>query len=138
MQSPDKWIRKYFDTTLSNMVVNNLSVPVYDYRAKNSAPNQYVLLSTQRKDENHNTKCYIGYECEILLDIVTIFQTTGNTGSRLLADDIESEILTRTNNISIENFTLISAKKTFPNDLVLTTDTEIIFRKFIRFNLKIK
>lgn len=32
MRTPDKWIRKYFATTLNNLVVSGKTIPIADFR----------------------------------------------------------------------------------------------------------
>lgn len=135
--NPDKYIRKYFYDTLNNMVVNGKTIPIYDFRIPNDG-NAYVLMTSASKDEDLSYKCGMIWECRLLLDIVTIYPSSANTGSRLLADDIQEKIIQLTQNISVNNFEVVKVERSYPDDLNLTTETQNIFRKFIRFNIKLK
>ncbi|AQW91329.1 hypothetical protein [Elizabethkingia anophelis] len=135
MKNADKWIRKYFVDTLNNMVVNGKTITIHDMRVPENK-DAYILMTTQSKQENNEVKCGLRYDCQITLDVVTIYNNIA--GSRLLADDIMEEVMKRTQSILIQNFQTLTVEKDFPADISTITSTQSIFRKLIIFNLKIR
>jgi len=135
MRNPDSWIRKYFAETLNNITVSGKTIPIYDYRAKGN-DNAYILMTTQSKEEDYSVKCGMNWNCEITLDVVTIYP--GNVGSRKLADDISEAIVNLTDNINVEHFSLVKVSREYPADLSVNTGEQSIFRKIIKYNLKLK
>ncbi len=135
MFEPSKYIRKYFVSALSNMVVNGKAVKVYDSHTPNN-DDVLIILSTQTGSNDWQTKCKVDKNRTIEIQIITRF--AGNSGSRVLADDICEEIQNRTQNIQIENFTVNDWSISFPNEFYTTNSTETIFRKIINYNLNIQ
>lgn len=134
MKNPDKWIRKYFYQTLSNMVVNGIPVKLYD----TTTPNKdiaMIILSTQSGLDQQNNKCSVDKMRDINIDVITRY--AGNVGSRALLDDIIEEILQRTGKITIEHFIVQYYNKSYPLDLDQSTSTETIYRKIIKYSLKL-
>jgi hypothetical protein len=130
--SPNKHIRKaIFD------IVNPL-YPCFDFQITgNKNPQEYVLMTSQSTQIDKATKCNYRWECSLLLDIVTIYKGSGNTGSRVKGDDIQSEIYELIKNIEIPNYIVINRTFAFPDSLSLKTPTENVFRNFIRVELLI-
>ena len=85
--NPNKYIRKaIFD------IVNPL-YPCFDMQITgNKNPQEYVLMTSQSTQIDKATKCNYRWECSLLLDIVTIYKGSGNTGSRAKGDDMEGAI----------------------------------------------
>ena len=136
--SPDKHIRKAIFDKINNIVVSGKTIPCYDSRATN-APSNYVLLTAQTKEVLKETKCDYEWETSTLIEIYTKVSSSGNTGSRLLLNDIEQAIYTLLNpKLTVSGFTNITQNITFENSLETITDTEIIFRSFLRLNLTLK
>ncbi|MCT3835880.1 hypothetical protein HZQ49_18675 [Elizabethkingia anophelis] len=117
------------------MSVNGKTISIHDYRIPDNK-DVYILMTTQSKQENNEVKCGLRYDCQITLDVVTIYNNIA--GSRLLADDIMEEIMKRTQSILIQNFQTLTVEKDFPADISTITSTQSIFRKLIIFNLKIR
>ena len=134
MRTPDKWIRKYFSESLSNLVVNGKDIPISDFRLPLNS-DAYILMTTQDKTHDQETKCNKVWNFSQTLDIVTIY--TGNVGSRVLCDDIQEVVLNVCNAIQVEHFTVQSFNYTFAPDLSSQTSTQTIFRKIIIFNIKL-
>ena len=135
MRTPDKWIRKYFSESLSNLVVNGKNIPISDFRLPLNS-DAYILMTTQDKTHDQETKCNKVWNFSQTLDIVTTY--TGNAGSRVLCDDIHEKVLNVCNNIQVEHFTVQSPLDyTFAPDLSSQTSTQTIFRKIIIFNIKL-
>lgn len=134
MKNPDKWIRKYFYQTLSNMVVSGNSVKIYDTTTPNN-DNVLIVLSTQSGSDQHNNKCSVDKMRDINIDVITRYK--GNVGSRALLDDIIEEILQRTEKIKVENFIVQFYNVSYPLDLNQSTSTETIYRKIIKYSLKL-
>ena len=135
MRTPDKWIRKYFSEALSNLVVNGKNIPISDFRLPLNS-DAYILMTTQDKTHDQETKCNKVWNFQQTLDIVTVYP--GNTGSRLLCDDIHEAVINACNTITVENFTVLDKGYEFAPDLSSQTSTQTIFRKIIIFNIKLK
>ena len=140
-QLPDKYIRKAIFNAVNNIVVDTLTIPAYDSRVSgNVIPQHFILMTTQTNQVNQMTKCGDVWESSILLDIVTTYDGSGNTGSRLLADNILDAVRNATNNLVLDVASgLVVQKQTqdFPNDIVTITENENIFRKLMRIELTI-
>ena len=136
--NPDKHIRKAIFDKINNIVVFGKTIPCYDSRATNS-PSNYVLLTAQSKNVLKQNKCDYEWETSTLIEIYTKVTSSGNTGSRVLLNDIEQAIYTFLNpKLTVLGFTNITQNITFENSLETITDTEIIFRSFLRLNLTLK
>lgn len=137
-QNPSKYIRKAIYNAINNITVNGLQIPCYDTRVKvGDNPMYYVLMTTQSKDVIKATKCEYRWSATLLLDIVTIYNTSGNTGSRLLADDIENAIRNATQNLTIEGFTVVTMNMDFPPNLDNINEHHIVYRNFIRYTYEL-
>ena len=140
---PDKYVRKAVWTLLggaSGITVNTKNVKAYDSRITGSTiPSQYILMTTQTNQVSEAVKCGDRWHSSILLDIVTRYTSTGNTGSRLLADDIAEAVrnLLETDLTLEGGLNVINQKLDLPNDMSSVTENENVFRKFIRIELKI-
>ncbi len=134
MKNPDKWIRKYFYEALSNMVVSGVPVKIYDTTTPNN-DNVLIVLSTQSGSDQHNNKCSVDKMRDINIDVITRYK--GNVGSRALLDDIIEEILQRTHKITVENFIVQYYNISYPLDFNQSTTSETIFRKIIKYSLKL-
>lgn len=136
--NPNKWIRKAISTALNGMIVNALAIPTYDTRVPiGQNPNYYVLMTSQNKDQSKQNKCEDFWTADILLDIVTKYQASGNTGSRVLVDDIEDEIRNRTKVLIVENFDVIF-QNVDSSGLDNINNTSIVFRNLYRISLTLK
>ena len=136
--NPDKFIRKAISDNINNIVVSGKTIPCYDSRATN-APSNYVLLTAQTKEVLKETKCDYEWETSTLIEIYTKVSSSGNTGSRVLLNDIEQAIYTLLlPKLTVQGFTNITQNITFENSLETITDTEIIFRSFLRLNITLK
>ena len=136
--NPNKWIRKAIYTAINNMVVNGLTIPCYDTRVKpNENPNYYVLMTSQSKRRLNTNKCEEFWEADILLDIVTIYPAQGNTGSRLLVDDIEDKVRQLTNVLQVDNFTVLF-QNIDQTGLDNINDNTIVYRNLYRIILTLK
>ena len=132
---PDKYIRKALYT-----LITSLNVPVFDYRVAGSElPNKYVLLSTQVNEVDRTTKCGYKWVSSILLDIVTRYQSAGNTGSRLETDELTEDIrFLLQDKLELEGgLDVLIQRLDFPSDIVSSYNNSNVFRKFIRVNLLI-
>ena len=133
--NPDKFIRKAISDNINNIVVSGKTIPCYDSRGTN-APSNYVLLTSQTKEVDKATKCGYRWETMLLIEIFTKVTSSGNTGSRVFLNDIESAIMTLLNpTISISGFQTLTQNISYENQLETISDTEIIMRSFLRLNL---
>lgn len=140
-QLPDKYIRKAVFDAVNNLVVDTLTIPAYDSRVTgNVIPQHFILMTTQTNQVNQMTKCGDVWESSILIDIVTTYDGSGNTGSRLLSDNILDAVRNATNNLVLDVASGLVVQKQiqdFPNDIVTITENENIFRKLMRLELTI-
>lgn len=134
MRTPDKWIRKYFSQTLAGLTVSGKLIPISDFRLPANS-DAYILMTTIDKSNPQEVKCHKTWNVAINLDVNTVYP--GNTGSRVLADDIHEAVLNACNNIQVENFTVQHSWFDFAPDLSSITSTQSHFRKIIIFNLKL-
>ena len=133
--NPDKFIRKAISDNINNIVVSGKIIPCYDSRATN-APSNYVLLTSQTKEVDKATKCGYRWETMLLIEIFTKVSSSGNTGSRVLLNDIEQAIYTLLlPKLTVAGFENLTQNITFENSLDTPTDTELISRSFLRLNL---
>lgn len=141
MTLPDKHIRKAIYDAINGTVVDGKTINVFDYRVTGSTlPQHYILLSTQTGIARDKTKCGTEWESTILLDVVTRYFGAGNTGSRLLADNIVNAILPSLEALQLDvasGLKIYWRRFDFPNDISTVTENENIFRKLIRLELYI-
>jgi len=138
---PDKYIRKAVYDAINNMAIDGKYIKCYDYRMTGSNYNNYILMTTQSNTVDKRTKCGYDWESSILIEIYTRYKLTGNTGSRLEADNILDKARELTNELILDvesNLEIITQRQSFPNDLITETDTEIIIRKFMRIEFLIE
>lgn len=138
---PDKWIRKAVYNAVNNIVVDSLTIPCYDGRVVgNIIPDHFILLSTQTSQTNQIIKSERSWESSILIDIVTTYKSSGNPGSRILADNILDAVRNATNNLVLDascGLVIQMQTQDFPNDIITVSGNENIFRKLMRIELTI-
>lgn len=137
---PDKWVRKAVYDAVDGVIVDTNTINCYDSRVTASTETNYILLSTQSNEVNDANKCEYVWESQILIEVFTRASLSGNTGSRLLADNIADSVRNLTKDLKLDaasNLTIIRQKQSFPSDLVAETDSDIIYRKFIRIEFLI-
>lgn len=138
--NPDKHIRKaVFDLT-NNIVVNSKIIKTFDSRVTgNTNLTEYILMTAQDKTVDKSTKCGYDWNCSLLIEIYTRYSSSGNTGSRVLLNDIEQAVMNLLSpKITIAGFTNITQNIEYETSLETVTDTENIFRSFLRLNLTLK
>lgn len=131
--NPNKFIRK---------VIYDLINPVYpcfDMQVTGKLnPTQYVIISTQDKSDINANKCAHRWEVATLLDIVCIYNGAGNTGSRVVNDDMENAIRVLLENIVIPNYTVLIQNFEYPSNLDSSSSTQTVYRNFIRVVLTLE
>ena len=137
---PDKYVRKAIYDALNGIIVNGNTIKCYDMRVTGvDIPDHYILMTTQTNTVDKNNKCEYFWDSTILLDVFTTYQRQGNPGSRLLVDDIMEAVRDLTNDLVLEGgLDVINQRQSFPNDITSVTENEIVHRKFLRLELKIK
>ena len=131
--NPNKIIRK----SIFDLV--NPVYPCYDMQVTGkSNPTQYVLISTQDKTDVNSNKCAHRWEVATLLDIVCIYNGAGNVGSRVTNDDIENDIRTLLENITITGYKVLNQTFEYPSNLDSSTATQTVYRNFIRLVLTLE
>lgn len=138
--NPDKFIRKaVFDVT-NGLTVSGKLIKCYDSRVTGTtAPTEYILMTAQDKSVDKTTKCGYDWNVSLLIEIYTKYASIGNTGSRVLLNDIEQEVMDLLNpKLTIEGFTNVTQNITYETSLETVTDTAVIYRSFLRLNLTLK
>ena len=138
---PDTHIRTALFSVLNGIIVDGKTINCYDTRVSgNTKPKYYILLSTQTNEVQESNKCEKQWLSSCLIDVVTVYPSRGNTGSRKLADSIMNEVRSLTDDfqLSIDSgLKIIDIKQSFPNDISTTTPNQNIFRKLMRLELEI-
>ena len=133
MVNPNKYVRKAIYDAV------NGTYPCYDMQVTgDDNPTQYVIISTQDKEIDKATKCGDRWITYTLLDIVKIYNGAGNVGSRLVNDDMENTIMSLIANIEIDGFTVLNRRYEFPPNLDSSTETQTVYRNFIRVILTLE
>lgn len=138
--NPDKYIRKAIFDLTNNIVVSSKIIKCFDSRVTgNSNLTEYILMTAQDKDVLKNTKCEYEWQCSLLIEIYTRYTSAGNTGSRALLNDIEQAVMDLLNpKITVSGFTNVTQNIEYETSLETVTDTENVFRSFLRLNLTLK
>ena len=133
MVNPNKYVRKaLYDAIIGDYDCYDMQVTGDD------TPNQYVIISTQDKEIDKATKCNYQWISYTLLDIVKIYNGAGNVGSRLINDDMENDILSLIENVTIDGYTVVNRRYEFPSNLDSSTATQTVYRNFIRVILTLQ
>ncbi len=137
---PDKWVRKAVWDRIHNISVGSKTIPCYDYRTTKALPKFYTLMSSQTATYDDGSKCGHQWRSSIVLDVVTKYKGTGNTGSRLLADDIANAILQALDDMTLDvgsGIQLRQLRFSSEPDIVSLNSTENVFRKILRYEMLI-
>lgn len=135
--NPDKHIRKAVYDLINNITVDAKTIKCFDSRLTgNEDLNEYILLTSQTKNVLKPNKCEYQWETSLLIEIYTKTSNAGNSGSRVLLNNIEQAVHTLLNpKITVSGFQTLTQNITYENQLETVTDTENIFRSFLRLNL---
>ena len=135
--NPDKHIRKALYTLLNGIVVSGKTINCYDSRITgNPKLLNYILFTAQTKEVDKATKCGYRWETSILIEIYTKSSSQGNSGSRVLLNDIEERVHQLLQpKLVVENFETLIQNVSYEAQLETVTDTENIFRSFLRLEL---
>lgn len=137
---PDKWIRKAIFDAINNITVDGVQVPCYDSRILDETKDYYILLTTQTNEVINDNKCEKRWQSSILIDVVTIYNGIGNTGSRLFADNILDAVRNATNDLTLDvSSGLVKEwqRESFPNDIILSLENKNVYRKLMRIEMQI-
>ena len=139
---PNKWIRKAIYDKIHNIKVSGKTIPCYDMNVTGSEqPRNYTLLKGQDNTVDKANKCEWYWDSSVSIEVVVIFQKTGNTGSRLLADNIADQVRSLTNNLVLDaasGLNIFTQTISFPTDLELETNNQVVFRKLIQLDFRIE
>lgn len=135
--NPDKFIRKAVFDLINNIVVDTKTIKCYDSRVTGNANlSEYVLLTAQTKEVEKTNKCEYRWETSLLVEIYTKTTSAGNSGSRVLLNDIEQALIALlTPYVIVSGFDTLTQNISYEQQLETVTDTENIFRSFLRLNL---
>ena len=137
---PDKWIRKAVFEAINNIVVDTITIPCYDTRVTSGIEDNYTLMMGQSNEVDKINKCADKWESQILIEVYTSYDSPGNTGSRLLADNILDKVRELTDTLILDvasGLEIVTQNQSFPNDLESTTTNQNVYRKFIRIEFLI-
>jgi protein tyrosine phosphatase len=133
MVNPNKYIRKAIYDAV------NATYPCFDTQVTgNLNPTQYVIISTQDKEDLNPNKCAHRWQVATLLDLVCIYNGAGNVGSRLANDDMEEAIKNLILNLQVTGFNVLTQKNEYPSNLDSSTETQTVYRNFIRVILTLE
>jgi hypothetical protein len=135
--NPDKYIRKAIFDLLNDIVVSGKTIKCFDSRITGNAKVlNYILLTTQTKSIDKANKCEYRWNTSVLIEIFTKTSSQGNSGSRVLLNDIEqavNDLLLP--EITIDNFDVVNQNLSYNTQLETITDTENIYRSFLTLEL---
>ncbi len=137
---PDKYVRKAIQAVLNGIEVNGHTINCYTYRVSGvDDPSHYILMTTQTNIVDNLNKCEDVWDSSILIDVVTRFTRQGNPSTKTLADDIMDEVRNLTNDLTLTGgLEVIEQKQSFPQEFNDISDEEVVYRKLMRLELKIK
>jgi hypothetical protein len=140
---PDKWIRKAISDLINDITVNTETIPCFDTRVvarQGVFPDFYTVMTTQSNLVDKNNKCEYHWDSEILLDIRATYSRTGNSGSRVMVDDMANEVRNLIQNVQLDagsGLTVINRTFAFLADLAEETESNIVYRKILSVRLLI-
>lgn len=133
MVNPNKYVRKALYDAIN---------PLYDCFdtnvTGNKNPTQYVIISTQDKVDDPATKCGMRVIVSTLLDLVCIYNGSGNVGSRVANDDMQENIENAIENLQVTGYNVLIQRNEYPSNLDSSTSTQTVFRNFIRVILTLE
>lgn len=137
---PDKWIRKSIYGLINNIVVDGNTIPCYDTNVTDQEKDFYVLISTQSSTQQKIEKTEDQWLSTVLVDVFTRYKKAGNTGSRLLAENIGDKIRELTDGLVLDSssgLSIIWQDTNFLPDISSSTENEKVFRKLIQYEFLI-
>lgn len=138
--NPSKYIRKAYISAFGSVGIGSVTIPIYDRRVPisiNPIPLIRIIISSQTTRITDENKCDHGWECSILLDIITE-QSISFVNSSIV-DDIEEQIMTTidlwsSNKTELQIPPFICYHTTFSDshDIEIETPTTTLIRRLIR------
>lgn len=133
---PDKYIRQAYLTLLGD-----IGVPIFVDEVPQSVdpiPSPRIIITTQTKTTDGESKCGHGWRCSILLDIIN--EQERGFANRTVVDDIEQQVSDRIDtwtesgtDINIPPFVCYYTKFSDSHDMGLDMPTKTISRKLVRY-----
>jgi hypothetical protein len=124
---------------LDGINIAGLDIKTYDTRVAGGGNSEkaphYILMTTQASNPEDVHKCGYRWSSSILLDVVTTYPAGGNTGSRVIADDIAEEVMNRVNGLLMEptsGLKILTRHVYLENDIAFSTSEIIVQRKLVR------
>lgn len=141
MVSPDKYIRKAYLNALSSITSGSINIPVFDRRMPiniKPIPQTRIIISSQTKRSSSESKCGHGWECSMLLDIIS--EQNVSFVNMAVVDDIEEQINDQIDlwqashrEFYIPPFVCYYTRFSDSHDIELETPTTTIIRKLVRY-----
>ena len=98
------------------------------------------MLTSQTNQEDKNNKCESLWESSILIDIVTIYNGVGNTGSRLAVDNITDAVRSSVQDLTLDSqsgLQIMFQTVGGINNLDTVTKSQNVYRILYRIELTI-
>lgn len=139
MKEVQKPLRTAYIAALGSIVIDSVSIPVYDEFAPADAPSSYIIVTNQTDGQISNKQAFVS-DCSITVDINTHFAPF--LGGKALSERIAEAVLqiiipSNRAQLTVSGFQVVTTKKeqtlTFNENL----DTVWVFRKVIIFTHKI-
>ena len=137
MKDANLAILNAYKSTLANLIVGSVTIPVYSKSAPlKTVPAKYVILSSQTRLQEL-TKCGYWYLCTINVQIVTRYPN-GNgdlSFAMVIGEEIQNRI--QVTNLSLSNFINVETLQLLTIEVTLETETENIFQYILTFQHKL-
>jgi flagellar biosynthesis protein FliQ len=139
MKEVQKPLRTAYIAALSSIVIDTVTIPVYDEFAPADAPANYIIVTNQTDGQVSNKQSFVS-DCSITVDINTHFApfAGGKELSERIAEAVLQIIIPSSRvQLTVTGFQVVTTKKeqtlTFNENL----PTIWVFRKVIIFTHKI-
>ena len=139
MVNPSKYIRKAYLSALGSVGIGSVTIPIFDKRVpiNVSVPPTRIIISTQTTRIADENKCDHGWECSIVLDVISEQPISFVNSS--IVDDIEGQIMTNIDlwsaskaELMIPPFICYHTTYSDSHDIEIDTPTTTIIRRIIR------
>ena len=132
-------LRKSIIDSISPLIVNGVTIPIFDERFNPNATaasfegsQAYVIISDQNEAETTDNKCGVRQSANITIDIVTKYPLNG--GGKKACEDISNVIqLIIDRFIIIPGWQVLNVRKEFSRNIVEQGNTLTAYRKLISY-----
>ena len=139
---PNKWVRKAVFELIDGIDVDGNIIPCYDTRVSGAyIPDYYFIMNAQTNEVDKANKCEYFWISTLTIDVYTRYPLPGNPGSRLLVDNMTDAARELLNDIELDvasDLEIIFKTQSFPANLDIETDNEVVYRNILVLNLYLK